>query len=305
MKISDIVKLWLIEKKRQVKQSSISAYMGLIDNHIIPDFGEREAIEEKEVQDWVYIKFDSGLSRKSVGDILICLKMILRYGAKHKLIEYTGFDIILPSSKSEQRTKIEILSKKDYEKLSNHLLENFTFRNLGILIAMYTGLRIGELCAMKWKDVDLDDNVFLIGKTMQRIYIYDEILQKKRTKLIEDSPKTQNSYREIPISKKLLKIIKPIKKITNEECYVLTNEMKSTEPRTFRNYYYAMLVTLDIPKLKFHGLRHTFATYCIEGGADVKTTSVLLGHANVSITMNTYVHPNTAQKRSVIDKIFK
>jgi integrase len=151
-------------------------------------------------------------------------------------------------------------------------------------------MRIGEVCALRWSDIDVDEGVFRVGRTIQRIYIVDG--DKRYTKLNIDTAKTKNSEREIPISKKLLKQFKAIKKVVNDDFYVLTNDKKPTEPRTYRNYYKDLLGQLKIPPIKFHGLRHTFATYCIEGGADVKTTSVLLGHSNVSITLNIYVHPD-------------
>lgn len=303
MKIKEIVPIWAEEKKKQVKMSSYSAYMLLIANHILPKFGEKEQITEEEAQEWVYNMLDKNiLSKKSIGDVLICLKMILKFGAKRKLIEYIEYDIVYPTS-SNRNQKLEVLSKDSYKKLTEYLLENFTFRNIGILMALYTGMRIGEICALKWSDIDVDEAVIRVDKTIQRIYVLEN--GKKYTTLSIDSAKTKNSEREIPISKKLLPKFKAIKKVVNNDYYVLTNEKKPTEPRTYRKYYTDLLIQLNIPVIKFHGLRHTFATYCIEGGADVKTTSVLLGHSNVSITLNTYVHPDMNKKRSVIDKIFK
>lgn len=107
------------------------------------------------------------------------------------------------------------------------------------------------------------------------------------------------------MTKDLIRIIKPIKKIVNSEFFVLTNEAKPTEPRTYRSFYKNLMRHLEIPEMKFHGLRHSFATRCIESKADVKTVSVLLGHANISTTLNLYVHPNMEQKKSVINNVFK
>ena len=128
---------------------------------------------------------------------------------------------------------------------------------------------------------------------------------KKFTKLVINAPKTQNSCRQIPMSKDLLALVKPLMKVVNKSYYVLSNSDKPIEPRTYRNYYKDLLAQLGIPDLKFHGLRHSFATKCIEAGCDYKTVSVLLGHANISTTLNLYVHPNADQKKRCIDKMLK
>lgn len=135
------------------------------------------------------------------------------------------------------------------------------------------------------------------------IYIIEG--EEKHTELVINTPKTKNSCREIPMNKELLAMIKPLKKVVNDDFYVLTNDEHPTEPRTYRNYYNGLMAKLNIPKLKYHGLRHSFATRCIEAGCDYKTVSVLLGHSNISTTLNLYVHPNMEQKKRCITKMFK
>ena len=179
----------------------------------------------------------------------------------------------------------------------------FTFTGLGIYISLSTGLRIGEICALKWSDINVTDGTITVSRTIERIYIIEG--EKKHTELIINTPKTKNSCREIPMSKELLAMIKPLKKVVNEDFYVLTNDERPTEPRTYRNYYNSLMAKLDIPKLKYHGLRHSFATRCIEAGCDYKTVSVLLGHSNISTTLNLYVHPNMEQKKRCITRMFK
>ena len=164
-------------------------------------------------------------------------------------------------------------------------------------------MRIGEVCALKWEDIDIAQGVINISRTIERIYIIDGDI--KRTKLIISTTKTKNSIREIPLSKGLIRLLKPLKKVVDNSFYVLTNESSPTEPRTYRNYYKSVLLNLKIPLLKFHGLRHSFATRCIESHCDYKTVSVILGHANISTTLNLYVHPNLEQKKRCIDKMTK
>ena len=199
--------------------------------------------------------------------------------------------------------KEEILSRTNQKKIMNYVQEHFTFKNLGIYICLSAGIRIGEICALTWEDINTDTGIISIRKTIQRIYIVED--KKRHTELILDTPKTKNSIREIPMSRNLQKMLKPIKKVVNESFYVLTNEAKPTEPRTYRNYYKKLMKELDIPDLKFHGLRHSFATRCIESNCDYKTVSVILGHSNISTTLNLYVHPNMEQKKKCIDQMFK
>lgn len=299
--ISEIVKLWREEKKQYVKKSSYAAYMLLIENHLLPVFGESGTIEEAEVQAFVLQKLDQGLSHKTIKDMLIVLKMILKFGAKHKWIEYNQFDIQFPTER--ENPQLEVLSRANQKKIMDYIQTHFTFRNLGVYICLSSGMRIGEICALTWEDIDVNTGIVSVRRTIQRIYSVEDGVRK--TELVLDTPKTKNSIRDIPISRDLLKILKPVKKVVNNSFFVLTNDAKPTEPRTYRSYYENFMQELDIPKLKFHGLRHSFATRCIESKCDYKTVSVLLGHSNVSTTLNLYVHPNMEQKKKAIEQMLK
>ncbi|KUY13982.1 integrase [Elizabethkingia miricola] len=299
--LSEVIDLWKIDKKQYVKKSSFSAYTLLIENHLLPNFGNKIAIEEADVQSFVFQKLETGLSHKTIKDILIVLKMILKFGAKNKWLQYTPFDIQFPTER--EKHNIEVLTKTDQKKIMNYIQEHFTFRNLGVYICLSAGMRIGEICALTWEDIDTDSGIISVNRTIQRIYVIED--GTRRTELILDTPKTKNSIREIPISKDLLRILKPFKKIVNPSFFVLTNDAKPTEPRTYRSYYKNLMKELKMPELKFHGLRHSFATRCIESNCDYKTVSVLLGHSNISTTLNLYVHPNMEQKKKAIEQMFK
>lgn len=300
-KISKVIEAWKEDKKQYVKKSSYSAYMLLIENHLLPTFGHQIEIKEAEVQKFVFRKLDEGLSPKTIKDILIVLKMILKFGMKNKVFEYQQFNIQFPTERVSP--KIDVLSKANQKKIMSHLQEHFTFKNLGIYICLSAGIRIGEVCALTWEDIDTDTGIISIRKTIQRIYVVDGDI--RHTELILDTPKTKNSIREIPMNRDLLKVLKPIKKVVNNSYFVLTNEPNPTEPRTYRNYYKKLMKKLDMPELKFHGLRHSFATRCIESNCDYKTVSVILGHSNISTTLNLYVHPNIEQKKKCIEQMFK
>lgn len=301
MTIKGIAILWKEDKKQYVKRSTISAYSLLIENHLLPTFGEMCHIKEDMVQEFVFQKLANGLSHKSIKDILIVLKMILKYGVKNNFIEYSQFDIKFPTER--ERHDIEILNKSNHKKIINHIQEHFTFRNLGIYICLSTGLRIGEICVLRWQDIDIESGIISIKQTIQRIYLIEG--SERHTELILDTPKTKNSIRDIPLTKDLIKLLRPLKKVVNDTYFVLTNEVRPTEPRTYRNYYKQFLKDLGISDLKFHGLRHSFATRCIESKCDYKTVSVLLGHSNISTTLNLYVHPNMEQKKKCIDTMSK
>ena len=299
--IREIALAWRDDKRCYVKRSTFAAYVLILENHVLPSFGECDALNESLVQEFVLRKLDSGLCVKTVKDILIVLKMVMRFGVKNGWMNYCEWDIKYPTM--ETNNEIEVLTVSNHRKILDFIKRNFTFRNLGIYISLTTGLRIGEICGLKWSDIDAVNGTITVRRTIERIYIIDG--ESKHTELIVNTPKTKNSCREIPMCKELMAIVKPLKKVVNEEFYVLTNEEKPTEPRTYRNYYHRLMKRLGIPRLKYHGLRHSFATRCIESNCDYKTVSVLLGHANITTTLNLYVHPNMEQKKRCISKMLR
>ena len=298
---AEIARLWKDDKRHYVKKSTIATYSLLIDNHLTPEFGTMNDITEDRVQEFIIRKIDEGMSQKYVKDMLIVLKMIIRFGAKRNMTTLHQLDVHYPTDKA--RNDIEVLNRSEHKFAMEYIRKNFTFRNLGIYICLSSGLRIGELCALRWDDLDTDLEVINVNKTVQRIYTMDA--DGKRTKIIIDSAKSRNSIRSIPMSKDLKKIVKPLKKIVNGSFYVLTNSDTPTEPRTYRNHYIRLMDEMGLPKMKFHGLRHSFATRCIESGCDYKTVSVLLGHSNISTTLNLYVHPGMEQKKRCIEQVSK
>lgn len=301
MVIKEVAELWKADKKQYVKESTYSAYCLLVVNHIIPYFGDKEEFVEDDVQKFVLDSLNTGLSEKTTKDIVVVIKMVQKFGAKKNLMSLNPIDIIYPMTSSKKELKV--MSKDNQKKLLNYLNDNFSFKNLGITICLCTGLRIGELCALRWCDFDLDQKILKIRHSLQRIYIIDG--NKKYTKIKVDKPKTKESNRDIPLTNGLYTIIKPLLKVVKLTNYVLSNDENPIEPRTYRNYYKKILKKLEIPYLKFHGLRHSFATRCIESKNSVKTVSVILGHANITTTLNLYVHPNNDEKKRCIEKMLK
>lgn len=299
--VREIAAAWKEYKRPYVKQSTMAAYVLILENHILPYFGDGTSLQEQTVQAFVLQKLEAGLSAKTVKDILIVLKMVMKFGVKNEWMTYCEWDIKYPTTSTNK--ELGVLSVANHRKILNYIQSHFTFPWLGIYISLSTGLRIGEICALKWSDINIVDGTITISRTIERIYIIEG--EKKHTEIVINTPKTKNSCREIPMSKELLAMIKPLKKVVNDDFYVLTNDERPTEPRTYRNHYNGLMAKLDIPKLKYHGLRHSFATRCIEAGCDYKTVSVLLGHSNISTTLDLYVHPNMEQKKRCITKMFK
>ena len=293
--------LWAQEKKMYVKKSSFAAYSLILTNHLIPAFGAMEDIREEDVQKFILEKLDSGRGSKTVKDMLIVLKMVMKYAAKHEYMPYRQVEARFPTGR--ERTELPVLCRADQKRMMKYMTDNYSFRNLGVYICLSAGLRIGELCALKWENLDVVRGVIVVEKTIQRVYFVDD--GERHTELLIDTPKSANSIREIPMTKELLRMVKPFRKIVNPSYFILTNSSRPTEPRTYRNYYKKLITEIGIPPLKFHGLRHSFATRCIEGRCDYKTVSVLLGHSNISTTLNLYVHPNIDQKKRCVEQMYR
>ena len=297
--IGETAQLWQDDRKRYVKLSTISAYALIIRNHIIPHFGNRRCVMENEIQEFALKKMDEGLGRKSVRDILTVLRMILKFGNRHKMLRCPEWSVRFPSG-DKVRTPA-VLDRRDQRKLMEYICNHVTVRNLGIYICLNTGLRIGEICALKWSDIDMAKGVIRVRRAIGRIYIPDR--GKCRTELVIDTPKTGNSIRDIPMTKELSGMLRPFMKTADRNFYVLSNDYRPVEPVRYRNYYRKLMQDLGLPPLKFHGLRHSFATRCIESRCDYKTVSVLLGHSDISTTLNLYVHPGIDHQKKCIEQM--
>ena len=273
----------------------------MLMNHLVPEFGRKNEVTEEMVQDFVLRKMESGLSRKSVKDMLIVLKMVLRYAEKCGHMQHREIEVRFPTER--EKPEVQVLSRNLQKRIMEHVRQHPSCMNLGIYICLCAGLRIGEVCALKWEDIDLSAGVINITKTIQRIYVVEE--GEKHTELIIGTPKTATSMRRIPIPRELRKMLRPFLPGVDSSAYVLTNSQRPTEPRTYRNYYNKLMLSLGMPRLKFHGLRHSFATRCIESRCDYKTVSVLLGHSNISTTLDLYVHPNMEQKQRCVEQMFR
>lgn len=291
-----VAQLWSQAKQPIVKYSTMCAYRLILRSHLLPKFGAMTQIAEADVQDFIIDKINKGLSKKTVRDIIAILRAIIKYGARQKLFEPENWQLSYPTI--EKGHKLPVMSVKHQRKLMAYLIEQPDSKNIGILLSICTGMRIGEVCALEWSCVDLPHRILRIRQTVARVYD----CEKGATEQVFSTPKTKHSFREIPMSKHLFEVLCIVKK-SSVSPFVVGSSIKAIDPRTYRDYFARVLKRLLIPPIVFHGLRHTFATRCIESLCDYKTVSTILGHSNVSTTLNLYVHPNLQQKKRCIEKM--
>lgn len=294
----DIAKEWLESKKKKIKKSTYFNYEYKIYKYLMPTFCNCKV---RKLKKYDYAEFVEMLEEeyesKTVRDILNVLKAILKYANNKYNCQIKYENIELPKLENK---KLKILTKREKNKIEKHCLKEKSLRSIGILICLNTGIRIGELCALKWKNIDFSERTIYISHTLQRVYSQ----KNKKSKVIIDKPKTDSSIRTIPMSNKLYEILKVMKKEYDSESFLLTGkEYKYIEPRTFQNSYKEILQMLKIKPYKFHILRHTFATECVEVGMDIKSLSEILGHSDINITLNRYVHSSYKMKKKYLEKL--
>ena len=300
LSFSDVVALWKADKRLYVRRSTYAVYGQHCKNYLVPTFGDRKAFDETIIQTCVNTWLAQGLALKTVKDIVLVLRMILRYGEKLGAWSHVEFEVRYPSG-AEQKKEPATLPTRNLHRLLAYLRQNISCPNLGLRICLQSGLRIGEVCGLQWRDLDLAAGVIHVNKTVQRINVTDG--NEREYYLSVDQPKTPSSLRDIPLSGELKALLRPLKKAATPGHFLLPNAATPWEPRRLRTYFYALLQQLGIPKIRFHALRHTFATRCIENRCDYKTVSAILGHASISTTLDLYVHPGYADKKKVIDRL--
>lgn len=305
MKVKDFIPAYKEFKLKTCKISSVSAYMLTVKNIILPVLGEYEleAVSSKDAELLKQVCENKGLSKKTIQDVIICLKNILKVASILEVAETKAISVLWGAGNNETKKQVEAYNKDQVRKLVASLEETPSFKNLGLLITIYSGMRIGEVCALQWKDIDLEEKVIRVNKSIQRIYTEEDTMGKMKTELLISTPKTKSSQREIPIVQPLFKMMKDFAKICRPDYFVCSGTTSPIEPRTYRSYYKKKIEEIGLPHLKFHGLRHTFATQLIASKADVKTVSAILGHSDITTTLNTYVHPSRDDKRNALSKL--
>ena len=231
--------------------------------------------------------------------MIVLVKTTLNSAIEKNIIPSQSFKYKFPPSKI--RTPLKTFTISEQKRIFQYLSSNITPENSGLLLCLQTGLRLGEICGLQWKDIDFNNQTVSISRTLQRIYIKEN--NRSYSKTVTTIPKTRNSFRTIPVSSDFLDAVKSLYK--SPDYHFITNSEKYIEPHSYRYYYKKILKHLKIQPLPFHSLRHTFATQAVELGIDCKTISEILGHSNVNTTLNLYIHPKIEYKRQCIKLIYK
>lgn len=298
---------WLKSKKSVVKESTFVRYRNIIKNHIKPQLGEyqisrinTEIMERYISHALTQGRLDEkgGLSAKSMTDILVIIKETFKFAQKNNAAVHCNFQrVTIRRNLREMR----VLSRSEEQRLLQLLFDNTDRYKLGVLLCLYTGIRIGELCALQWDSISFADRTLRVKHTMQRLQTADNDSECK-THIRITEPKSFSAIRTIPLPDFLLQKMKLFAE--SPSAYLLSGDRNQyIEPRTMQYKFKRFLSDANICDANFHSLRHTFATRCIEVGFDVKTLSEILGHSSVKITLDKYVHSSMEQKRNNMEKL--
>lgn len=301
--VTELFSLLLRDRAGEVKESTLARYRFLINRHILPSLGDIPAnhLTADRLQMFLDEKRRSGglrgggLSAKSVRDIYVLIRSALRLASGTFASLQEPPHIKLPPCRQR---RIQVFSDSEVQRIAAHAVAVSTLGSLGILLGLNTGLRLGELCALRWSDVDFFSGTIRVERTVQRVNYGGS------TCLLLQSPKSESSMRSVPVPADMLALLKKKASGSAQEAYILTGRAdKPMEPRTCQRGFHALLKSCGVKDRNFHTIRHTYATRCIDRGVDIKSLSEMLGHADSQTTLRLYVHSSMEHKREAIQKI--
>lgn len=304
----EVLFLWLESNRLNLKPQTYAKYLYMIENHIVEALGNYEigTLTTAIINQVIVDKYDcgrldgnGGLSSSYIRTITFIVMAAIDFAIVEGYRTPLNGNITKPQ---RQKKELEILTVKEQIQLEKYLYINIDNRKLGALLALYTGMRIGEVCGLRWCDIDFDSQTIHIRNTVERIKNINRKPGEPKTVLVLCNAKTVSSDRIIPIPAKIIELLILFRR--KDEQFVMEGYLYDyTDPRTFQYAFHSYLKESNLKKVNFHALRHTFATRCIESGMDVKSLSEILGHASVNITLNTYVHSSLEQKRTQINSM--
>ncbi len=305
MTVKELFEQWLYKKRQEIKVSSYCHYASLVQRHIIPELGAIRvgSLTAETLNAFIAQKLRAGrldgrggLAPKSVHDLVALCKSALRLAQRKYAIPDSGIWEVKPPA-VRQRT-IETLGELEAARLSRAVLTKPDLSGAAYLLCLNTGLRLGELCGLKWSDFNFSEGFLQVNRTVLRIKEGDQ------TRLAVQTPKSEASERTIPLTAELIHLFTRLRGTVPADAYVLTRKANlPMEPRTMQYRFHSFLKKHQLRDHHFHTLRHTFATRCVEQGADAKTLSELLGHSSVKTTLQIYVHPSMEQKRRFLSAV--
>ncbi len=294
--LNDWLKLYV---KPTTKTRTYEKYKRQIELRILPALGDYELDDLKAIvlQRFTVDLSAKGLSANTVDGIVSLLKASLKRAVKTGVVGKDFSDtIVRPKGKEKQ---VDCFTKDEQKKIERYIVEKKNPRYFGIILTLYTGLRIGELLALTWNDVDLHKGIITVSKSCRDGWRGGEYIK------IVDTPKTESSTRVIPIPKQLLSHLKALKKISKSDFIISGKNKYGVGVRSYQNTFDLLLKRLNISHKGFHSLRHTFATRALECGMDIKTLSEILGHKNPTITLKRYAHSVLEHKAEMMNKVGK
>lgn len=292
--------------KPSSKQKTYIRYSEIVSQHIVGSLGDYEMGEltplilqrfTTELLQSGNLKTGKGLSVNSVNGIVTVIQNSLKIAYIGQISEYTADKIKRPKAREKQVTCFTPIEQKQIEQA---VLNGKKAKMFGVVLCLYTGLRIGELLALEWSDIDFQKGIISVSKSC-----HDGKDEYGRFARITDTPKTETSEREIPFPKQLIPYLRNLKKDSKSVYVVASDSEKLISVRAYQRSFELFLKRLNIPHKGFHSLRHTFATRALECGMDVKTLSEILGHKNANVTLNRYVHSLMEHKREMMNRLGK
>lgn len=305
MSLAAMAERWEKIIAQQVKESTFVKYHVIIKNHLIPAMGDVcvEEMTHELIEDFA-LRLLRGegrngrpLAPRTTSDVLCVLRSILRFARRcGAVIPCDGSSVRI----RRQAVEIRVLTRQEQDNLCQYLYDNITLRNAGILLSLFAGLRIGEICALRWEDISLEERLLYIRHTMYRIQNLEP--EGPRTRVVISTPKSITSARMIPLPEDLARLLAELPG-SHRGFFLTGDEEVFTEPRNMQYHFRVTLKRSGVNPANYHALRHTFATRCVELGFDVKCLSELLGHSTVSMTMDRYVHPSLEHKREHMQRL--
>ena len=300
MKIKELLTEWFVfYRSEQIKRRTAERYRGVIDRYIITRLGEFdvENIDKKQIQDFLYAlrnpSTGRGLSASSINLIHSVLKSFFEYVCEFGIRESNPCERVRRAP--VQGKKAEAFTREEQMKLEKSIAISGDGRLSGVIICLYTGLRIGELLALEWDDVDLKRGVITVDKT-----VYRSKDKNGEWQVCVDTPKTASSERIVPLPYYIVEILKNQKRMSLSNFVIENKKAERMSVRSYQYLFERLTATAGVRSLNFHALRHTFATRALESGMDIKTLSEIMGHSNATITLNRYAHSMLDNKIAVM-----